>query len=1825
MADSPQNTTGAETRRFDKSLNENLNDFHLPDNQWTHARNVINNSKTGDLGKLGNEPATLYCVQIGTDANAGTLTAIGCIHVIADKWVIFSTNSTTSEIGYFEEGRCRYVTLVNDPCLNFSVYHLIKGVSRATSECTYKIYWDDGLNPSRFITFDLDAADVFAANAYTNPNSPIPWNQICTDSNGTDPGGCITCVNQPTLNCEKIRLAPFITPPCIRLTKGVNNGTLPNGSYMVATAYALKGQKIGDYTVSNIQPLFDHRNTASALDVSIESSDKDFDEMIVVLIATVNQQTVAKKAGIYSTRQQLISFDLIDNRWETIPIEQIPLMIPVPEKTDKMFNVGDYLIRSGITSKEDFNYQPLANQIVVKWVNVQYPADYYRKGGNKVGYMRDEVYSFFVRWVYTTGDKSNSYHIPGRPFSSSLDGGTSSVYTDKLDDANIKWKAENTARVLTAAQSILPDGGRIIAKGLMSYWESSEFYPDTKPQIWNSVTNPIGSWFNTSTSPYNGLGASDYDVNEHDLCGKRIRHHKFPSNYLESGPLRYKNAPNHFQIDYTTGAIVIAIMGVEFSNIKAPVDLDGNVIPGIAGYEILRGSRNGNKTVIAKGVISNMVRYEPATKNFSNIQDITYLPINLVNATIPSSETGIEYYYPNYPYNDLRPDPFMSVKETNYNPPNFLGIGQSNSESYQLQDSYYAYLNHNMLTFHSPDTNFTNPYLYAKEMKVYEELFGRVTGQFQYSEKHPGEKLITNNAFFMSLMAGLALALLSMNGKRTKTREALNFNSGQWLGGGIGPLNVEGSFPTAATMLGGITTFSIARTAFNVINNMGKWLLTSLAGLSTDIAYVDLAIARGIFEELGTGAVSADTTFHQEAGAYDNTPFPLRLIAGAPMFLYYLSEGADQVMELIRAIMKYQKFALRYESHCWYNTSMDYPLSVSAHTNKRSVIKDQQYLGPQISNFTSNKRINNLYRSRTVAIELDSEYYTGSTIQSRVPIPRIPEVTRIRASEVDSLWDIELRLRPALKRPTKYSFGYTNSSFGYGSFNGFLPPLPLFTAAYSNFTQQFITNAVPQQASALYVGLKQRLRNQYGQLNNIVQLYASSCMIPYNTSTATSSGIIFGGDTYVGRYTEKNTFYYFYDWMYDQPDGSQFDYTKYEMIPYPRYWGNFDQFETSDFVNSLASGLGSLVGSIAGIVDQDNTGLTDSLDTYLTTPSDFYNLDGLPGTTITWSSGTTGNIDTATAAIYEALGAGGALRAFRFSVKDAYYYLFNSGVKDFYVESEINIDLRDWGEDISERHYDPFLFTDLKSMFDTRIIKAGNYYKYDISLSVSNLFVNYLSWATNQAISYDPFKAETCYTYTPTRVIYSLPAQYEGLKDQWRIFLPNNYYDFDTTVTCIKPINKSGAIILFDSASPVMFQGTDQLETTIGTKLTIGDGGLFSQPLQNIINAEFAYEYASCQDRLSVINTPVGIYWISQNQGKIFNMTNGLEDITMETMKWWFAQYLPYKLIKEPIPNIENFELLDNPVSGIGCQAVYDNENGLLYFLKKDYTLKPNLGDTVTYIDKDNFSVNGNLIIKLGDPTYFNDASWTASYDPKLKQWLGWHDWHPDFLLPGKNTFMSINKTGSYIDVNGTTIPAPNSIWIHNLRADLYCNYYGVDYPFEVEYTVNTIQEVNTLRSIEYIMEVYKYAVNEYDRFHVLDFNFDEAVVYNTEQVSGLLKLNLNPRQDPSTMITYPIINPTSIDVLYSKVENKFRINQFWDITDDRGEYNPFAQRTIWNTEDNGYIRSLNQFNLNYNKAEFQRKKFRHYTNSVFLRRKVSGDRKMLVMLANDKLLNSPR
>lgn len=1869
MADQINPTTRIINNTLSNGMNKDLDSLIVPEGTYTHARNAVNNSHSGQMVGLMTEPSNLNCLNL-------PYTIIGCIPLDNNEWAIFSTDNSNSEIGIFNESTTEYYKVVNDPCLNFNTNNLITGAFRSTYNCSRRIYWDDGLNPSRF----LDLNDI-----------PFRYTTINKD-------GCIIKNYTNRLDCEKLRIVPHVSIPKLELSKSKSSGTLPNGTYQVAVAYTINQIKVTDYVMlSNLQTLFNHNGVGGALELSISNADTEsFDEFELVIIYTSNGQTVAKRLGVYSTFQNVVYIESIDPTLPTVPLSAILLRSPAYEKSDAMYNVNNYLLRVGVYTKPHFNYQPQANKIEARWVSVRYPADYYKRGGNKVGYMRDENYVFFIRWVYNTGERSASYVIPGRaPMDRDMDilDGVDTKIENESDLVPYRWRVENTATLESIEEELLDDGGVKIAEGKMGYYESTEIYPNDKPNIWG------------------------------ELCGKPIRLHKFPDNSL---------APqtNHF----TDGGEYIIVMGVKFLNITHPLDNDGNPIESIVGYEILRGTRDGHKSIIAKGLINNMRGYE-----------------------IPNNGT-VKGLYANYPYNDLSPDEFLTKSDKIIRE----GVKNNQEDKTEPLDIYYK----DILSFHSPETNFYKPFLSVDELKVYGDVFGMSEGIFEKVYKHPKFKLISRTVDLISDVLYIGNNLQSFFGNKVAS-DLLTFTGTENLPARINMTPKERNTLVGA-LVGGV---------------VGIWS----EGLGNAVA----DIIDGI------------------AVSFDNS------IDAAIAIAKVITK--EQIVNVVYGLIPSVQYAWQYNSHGFYNAY----LSSEVHRYK---LKDASYISSTIQNFGKNYRVNNLFRPNYVIINTEDEVQDPYIIDNSRKLPsNIPRLL---------FTPIELVKKTGIVYGPRSYYGMTSSYPG--------SELLIRETRELIESRYLKNNAV---ISGRYGALKVNLRAQYGQLDSVKQIPISSEI--FRTYPIVfqkyKTGILFGGDIYINRYTEKNTFFFFHDWLFDQPDEYEYDYRTAINIPYPRYWIDSNKIRFSDLQN-----MGKYRHLHALIEDG-------------------------------------------------------------YYIKQGMFFISYNGVRDFFVESEINLAHRDWEEEDSKRHYDPYEFTDISTLFRSDVIKSNNYFKYDDSLSVSKTFNSYISWGEMLPRDFDPYISETCYRYYPKRILYSLPQELENKKDNWRNFLANNYKDMPGTITSIKPISKTGALIMMKDESPKMFLGVDQLQTDAGIKVTIGDGGLFNQPLQNIINTDANYKYGACQNKYSVTSTPYGIFYISQAQGKIFNYTDSLDDITRYGMKWWFSRYLPSELLKV----FPDYKLYDNPVEGIGCQVLYDSTNEMLYFTKKDYkplhpdlkldpetnrfyfshgyyttkipgrkyytcppgytrddssgycskwlTTNPTMVETtkvvpvksstwkgfgkdgmklyhringdgtgLSYDDpfgcfdgicwedfKDNpfwkgwgnltdsapeyqgpanrisiwiddgksnylsqprdylnkwfgydvpinvtadktlyhvaiFSISGfrikvdgvtkiesigdrfelqfespaddlsnflriypvplgkgehvirveglcqgpkagfgaeiyqntaseilfaqsyddlNVVfttrdkslvtipsetptcpegyeldytpsgypyckikvqsgleeivvpektvthelkeyVELTDSRYFEDVSWTISYDPKIKKWISFHDWKPDLVLPAQNHFMTIKK---------------GSIWKHNQCWNSFCNFYGVDYPFDIEIPVTTMVE-STLRSVEYILEAYRYKDNGQDKQHLIDHNFDKAIVYNSEQISGLLRLHPTPKNDPASLLEYPKISKrfNAIDILYSNEENKYRFNQFFDITKQRGEFMT-SRQAMFITKGNGYEFTINPKYINYIKAPVEHKKFRHNNIRIFLRKTKPGDVQLTFKLFNAKTQISPR
>jgi hypothetical protein len=1829
MAKNIQSTATVISRGFTKGLNKDADPSFVQDGMWTHARNAVNNTEEGNLGTLSNEDANFLCITAGATmpANALKKYVIGAIQLFSDKWIIYTAGhnasglSVSSEIGLFEADTCTYRPIVQDACLNLDKRYLISGSAREKEDCTWQVYWADGNNPDRFLNIGdpqtwpkppLAWAGQANINYYVDGSNQVLWPGVAWVEKERTVNDCVFITYDPRLNCNKIRLARLMSTPCLKVTLGNQGGTLRNGTYFATIAYSIKGQRVTDYfSPSNSQPIWFPNDLQGSLIIDVEADSVNFDEFVLVIVQNINQGTVAREIGTYSTKTSRIALDQIKEDLVSVPLQFLPLQTPVFEKSDQITEVNNYLLRVGPTSKFDFNYQPLANLIKAKWASVEYPADYYVKGGNKGSYLRDEVYCFFIRWVYDTGDKSASYHIPGRAprnypvgsatFENSNDNGINSLTNnDKI------FEVYNTAAITSYTNGLLGDGGNIIARGDMAYWESTEKYPDDRPDIWNASYH---CWTGEYENP-----SLDYD-----LCGTPIRHHKFPDNMLDT---TNDAVTNHFlpNPSQNPNPLKIRLMGVYFENIIYPKDNDGNDIPGIVGYEILRGSREGNKSIIAKGMLNNFRTYQLKGQVVNNVSPITGLyanyPFNTINGFY-NIGTGTDH---NRPFTD----PYIKIPDP------------SNPDSRVLSQVVPL----DIVSFHSPDTMFNTPFLSNTELKLYGYLRGKSVQQFIEPNKHPQHKLLSDLVVVVISLAGIMEAIVSMRGKITINAQELTSQAFV-----SGPASGDAAY--AAQIVAGTTLATATATYNTALRNyftlgfatadaftMGLIGITPI--FNTINGTFNTAVAAGAIAGV---AQPRSNTYNYTLPDWAYLDPASRLLGFANQMVYYFSEGARAALALIKAILPYDQFALQMIAHGFYD---DMRRNNSANGLFRFKTEDSFYIRGNIQQMPSyldnlnnptSYSINNLNRSDTVVIRTKAgPNYGGPFTNGAIGPNYITEP--IGVNYVDqSLTTLGLLQQDGTVDP----YNLTNNS------------------ASSYYTPSFTETERPFNApiASHYAGVKVRIRNQYGQLQGVKQVVITPCeqkfrKLPYLPGKTTNcngcninkglkviarTSVFFGGDTFINRYTEKNTMLFFYDWLYGQPDGFEYNYLLRQNVPQPRFWINSQDYDVSDLSPDFAS--------------SSTTPGTGNM------PTDFYNLDYAYTSSRYYNYFTdtpNGSPDT-----YPGV----------FRVKEAKFYLGCSSVRDFFVESDVLVDFRIAGDYEWEKHYNPYNYTDLYRMFDInpQNITRGNWYRYDYSLSISKLFNQYFSSGALQSRYYDPKVAKLCYTYLPDRIYYSLQQQDESYKDSWFIYLANNYREFKSQISGVKSINKSGIFITFKNDSPQMFQGVDTLNTDLGTKITIGDGGLFSQPGQAVSNADKPYEYGSSQSRLAVISTPAGLFFTSQNQGKIFSYSGGLKEISQVGLKWWFALFLKYKLTQ----HFPEYEWQDNPVAGIGIQSVYDNENSILYFCKKDYDLRPELEGRVEYVPLvkncyinsngltvqkgtgDYFTLDGLGRYEIGDPKLFIPASWTVSYDPKNEFWISFHDWHPDLVIPAKSVFFTTKL---------------NTVWKHNFSCQNYCNYYGVDYPFEIEFPVTTGQTVTTVKSIEYILECYKKADNCVDQYHVLDYNFDNAVIYNSEQMSGYLNLNIFPKNNVTLSLQYPkfnqnipmifinpvnnqaqLINTPGFDILFSKEENKYRFNQFWDITNDRGEFpigagyppsgalipgttellGTYTQKNMWATNPDGYTRQLNFTNLDFAKPLLQRKRFRHYLNFIALRKEVSGNVNMIVKHVDSKNQLSPR
>ena len=1465
-----------------------------------------------------------------------------------NKHIYFLHNpiSGDSEIGYMDNGDCIYHTLVNAPCLNFNLNYPIHKVVHKITNCTIEIYWTDGLNARRY----LDINDI--------PYLLQPGSDLCNP------------IDTDQLDCNQIKIQPNFTIPQLEIYEVRNGGELISGTYQFAIQYcdAVGNGYTSYYSVTNPTPIMDEQlttvnfNTNVNKSIVINISDLDttgqFQYYNLAVIKTINNGTAVELVGTYFIEEPTdqVTYTGSDQTAIQLSINDIFEKFPYYEIAQDLTSVQDILVWDNLTSISRLNYQSIANQITVEWETYRIPAsENYAdelNATNLRGYLRDEVYAFEIVFLLKNGKQTDGFHIPGRAqnwneWSQPNIPDTSADfigYPEPGTNYSPYWKIYNTASVtgFVPGYSTDPSYKGPWQYGQMAYWESIEEYP-CNSDLWG------------------------------DLAGQKIRHHKFPD-VLVSPVNESKIFASSTSMVMGNDAVFPIGLKIDKGQISSLIynsNLTDDEKSEIAGFKIIRGNRGTNKSIVAKGILRNVNSYE---------------------------REGQYYYYPNYPYNEVvGDDPFLN--ETNnawvdlcqpwnidvlqFNlpltgTPTYAEVEYTNCNNNKRDKIQYTTLGRKILcSISRPIPQGPGP-------------FNRMsTKQGSTEIATPGTKVNVgpSNYDVYRVAVGTTDIGTGKAGYRVAWTDPVAGYQTDWVAGGIFggatyKLNCLAGPPSQPPQ--NISTGSAE----------GNQVITFDYAVRVDACKVELP---------QTGISTKPELAYRQVFNSPETSFGQPFLGNVlKLENVMFGRGLGHFVE-VRGNAKYKLLTKEAQIDALYSSQVvgasGYGFSATA-----MFTVYQSYLTIYINGIT---RRNFAYSYNSIA---DYNYSAG--IGNNITVngvqgikQRMLDIYRYLIPGVQSVGDtifdpIDNKIKSApINNYRRESTVYLRTSLFREDGVTAVPPLPL-----PSNSPSMIVGGVPivteksritiggtgacakpakeQDISVVsyYASLKNIVPNQWGQIYTYTTVdtgYQSSI-----NSTTSGDDVVFGGDTFISRFTFKTKLPFFIDNRVNAPDDSDIFYDEIGNIAYPKYWHSARSILADYSVPTIGT-LSSVISYKAHNFDCPNSQIPGP-----TGPAPNYPAQDNPDRTF----------------------------------YNGYFYLFAYGIPNFYCESSYNTDLR---QAFNNREGDfwPHVSTSIPDDWVQEnyvSIAFDNTYNYNVTYSKQN---------KENVFTHLPadWTKDFCFTYYPFRTIYSDSQNIDADNriNSWLTYRALSYFDFPQNygnLTSLDGIQNKAILARFENKS-LLYNTLLTIDTSNPQAAYLGNPSLFrsSPPIDF---AETDLGYVGSQNKF-LLKIPQGQVTVDAKRGQIFLLTNeGAKDLTSfaSGMNNFFTNHLSFEILTYfpsktimvngkmvTIPGVDT----DNNFNGVGLHGVYDNRYERIIITKLDYIpLTPDV--KYDYVTKEFYveepivgSAPLRTVVNLTDPEYFCNKSWTASYNFNTQSWISFHSYLPNFYMGENNFFYS--------------------------------------------------------------------------------------------------------------------------------------------------------------------------------------------------------------------------
>ena len=1615
----PEYNLGRLGLNMDQSVNQ------IPKGTLSYALNAAVENFDANSVNYQNEPGNEFCLNFPTGYHL-----IG-EHFINEKskHVFFLANpdSEESEIGYMDNTDCVYRTFVNAKCLNFNIKNPIHKVVHKISNCTTEIYWTDGLNPRRYV----DLEDI---------------TKIYTVTPGTD-----VCDNQrlPIIDCNKFKIQPNFEIPELSIVDVRNGGDLTAGTYQFAIQYcdSLGTGYTSYYSVTNPTPIFDpnkvtldfNYQVGKSIVVNINNIDITgyFQFFNVAVIKTVNNISSVELVGTYFidrvtkeiiyTGQNVTQIRLtVDDIFEKFPYYDVAQDITA---------VQDILVWDNLTSAERINYQQIANRITLQWQSYRIPnTETYAdelNATNLRGYMRDEVYAFEIVFLLRNGKQTDGFHIPGRavnPQDLVLIDETNQDFIGEPETTvgnlgySPYWKIYNTAYKVADApgKTGLSSYKGDWEYGEFAYWESTETYPCNE-EVWG------------------------------DLSNQPIRHHKFPdvlvSPIFESPTIAIDGNGKYAPV---TQKDAIYPLGVKLDvaqvlTLIQQSNLTDDQKAEIVAFKIVRGDRGTNKSVIAKGILRNVGKY---------------------------NREGTDYYYPNYPYNDLRPDPFINDASNAYTTAFISGLNASIiCRSFTITAKTDSVIEYQSCATTLTDTievkagevkevcsfDFPKPKIISGQAFITCNTYKRYSiyaqgGEFNITWPHiPG---VNNWPYFRPIGTNQAdpdnypygappLGYSSWelycidNPGNTACASCLNPNAtwnpgwptqfwyshycGRYDGrdcgytwyvdsivppvwNGVGDnsfiIKEVASFDKGNCTPNPLDGFKFPEAAYRLVFNspetsFGQPFLGNILRLEN----VMYGAGHAHFVQVKGNANYKLLTAEAQGDALDSS-LNLANITGtfdpAAMFVAYQSYLTIYVNGITR-----RNYAYSFNSIAGYDYSSIIANGLGV---KQREIDLTQYLIPVVQNVGDDHSINNWYRESSVYIKTNSNTDTYD-------VPYI--VYEICNNSIFPLNNLRVQITDPATGVTTVTIPGASTCINYNS-----TTYPVRISGPTTYTITALGNGVQP-----------------------VALTRSALPFPSNTPSLSPGGVSLieddtrfilsdatrGGDcnkpqkeldTKVVAYyaSMKNDFVNQWGQMYsydtiDTGFQRNIDLQK-ALNPYAQ--GTVTVFGGDTFINKFAF----------------KTKLPFFIDNRVNAPDDsdiFYDEIGNVAYPTYWHSARSvlGNyfagdvVGTSDVDMTNMI----SIKAHNFDCPnsqtpkannpgrtyyDGKFYLFAYGVPSFYCESVVNVDLRQAFNN-REGEFWPHVSTSIPDdWFQENFVTIAqdNTYYYNVTFSKQNR-ENYFSHLPVD------WEKKLCYTYYPFRAIYS-DMQIDIVTNQtnnWLIYRPVSYFDFPQNygkLTSLDGVQNKEILARFENKT-LLYNQLITIDTSNPKAAYIGNSKLF-EGAPPVDFADTDLGYIGCQNKM-LLKIPQGQVTVDAKRGQIFLLTGqGAKDLSAfgSGLNRFFTDHLAFEILRY-FPEVDT----DNHFNGIGLHGVYDSKYDRIIITKLDYI--PVAGKGVMFDAINNkFYVerilgNATIIdeVFVTDYEYFCNKSWSLSFNFNTNSWISFHSYIPNWYVAENNFFYS--------------------------------------------------------------------------------------------------------------------------------------------------------------------------------------------------------------------------